>query len=98
MHCTCVRQTDLPGITRLFADVLYHPDRTAPFYRHPICDLDAFRASASQIGFSPGQRAALIRALQVENPLSPALDRLAQPGTVAVVTGQQVACVYAATG
>ena len=90
MHCTCVRQNDLPGITRLFSDVLYHPDQTAPFYRHPIRDLDAFRASASQIRFSGEQRAALIRALQVENSLSPALDRLAQPGTVAVVTGQQV--------
>jgi len=90
MHCTCVRQTDLPGTTRLFADVLYHPDRTAPFYRHPIGDLDAFRTSANRIQFSPEQRAALIRALQVENSPSPALDRLAQPGTVAVVTGQQV--------
>jgi len=90
MHCTCVRQSDLPSITRLFADVLYHPDRTAPFYRHPIRDLDAFRASAADIRFSGEQRAALVRALQVENPPSPALDRLAQPGTVAVVTGQQV--------
>jgi len=90
MHCSCVRQSDLPSITRIFADVLYHPGRTAPFYRYPIRDLDAFRASASQVRFSPEQRAALIRALQVENAPSPALDRLAQPGTVAVVTGQQV--------
>jgi bacillithiol biosynthesis cysteine-adding enzyme BshC len=90
MHCTCVRQSDLPSITPLFADVLYHPERTAPFYQHPIRDLDAFRESASQIRFSGEQRAALIRALQVENPSSPALDRLAQSGTVAVVTGQQV--------
>jgi len=90
MHCSCVRQSDLPSITRLYADVLYHPDRTAPFYRHPIRDLEAFRASAAQIDFSSEQRAALIRALQVENSPSPALERLAQPGTVAVVTGQQV--------
>ena len=32
MHCTCVRQTELPHTTSLFADVLYHPDRTAAFY------------------------------------------------------------------
>jgi bacillithiol biosynthesis cysteine-adding enzyme BshC len=90
MHCSCVRQSDLPSITRLFADVLYNPERTAPFYRHAIRDLDAFRASAGQIHFSSEQRTALIRALQVENSPSPALERLAQPGTVAVVTGQQV--------
>lgn len=90
MHCTCVRQSELPSISRLFSDVLYHPDRTEPFYRHPIRDLEAFRASANQIQFSSGQRAALISALQVQNSPSPALDRLAQPGTVAVMTGQQV--------
>src|SRR6516165_8574448 len=90
MHCSCVRQTDLPNTTRLFADVLYHPDRTAAFYQHPIRDLDAFRASAQAIDLTPERRAALIAALQVQNPDSPALERLARPGTVAVVTGQQV--------
>jgi bacillithiol biosynthesis cysteine-adding enzyme BshC len=90
MHCTCVRHTDLPGTSRLFADVLYHPDRTAAFYQHPVRSLDAFRASAGEAGLSPERRAALIAALQVQNPASPALERLARPGTVAVVTGQQV--------
>ncbi len=46
MHCTCVRQTELPGISALFADVLYNPDRTAAYYRHPLRDLEAFQASA----------------------------------------------------
>ena len=45
MHCTCVRQSDLPNTTRLFADVLYHPDRTAPFYQHPLRGLEAFQAA-----------------------------------------------------
>ena len=36
MHCSCVRQSDLPNTSRLFADVLYHPDRTASFYQHPF--------------------------------------------------------------
>ncbi len=90
MHCTCVRQTDLPHTSQLFADVLYHPDRTARFYRHPIRDLEAYRASASQISFSDEQRAALVSALRVQNSASPALELLAKPGTVAVVTGQQV--------
>src|SRR6266700_1863187 len=90
MHCSCVRQSDLPHTTRLFADVLYHPDRTAAFYQHPLRNLDEFRASAQSIDLTPGRRAALIAALQVQNPASPALERLARPGTVAVVTGQQV--------
>src|SRR5450432_2254986 len=90
MHCTCVRQSDLPNTTRLFADVLYHPDRTARYYAHPIRDLEAYRAAAAQIEFSDERRAALIAALQVQNPGSPALERLGQPGTVAVMTGQQV--------
>ena len=90
MHCTCVRQSDLPNTTRLFTDVLYHPDRTAPFYQHPLRGLDAFQAAARQIEFSAERRAALIDALRVQNPQSPALQRLAQPGTAVVVTGQQV--------
>src|SRR5215472_1720997 len=90
MHCTCVRQTELPGLSRLMADVLYNPDRTASFYRHPTRDLAAFQAAAAEIEFSDERRAALIDALRVKNPPSPALDRLAQPGTVAVMTGQQV--------
>jgi bacillithiol biosynthesis cysteine-adding enzyme BshC len=90
MHCTCVRQSDLPNTTRLFADVLYHPDKTTPFYQHPLRGLDAFQAAARQIEFSAERRAGLIDALRVQNPESPALQRLAQPGTVVVVTGQQV--------
>jgi bacillithiol biosynthesis cysteine-adding enzyme BshC len=90
MHCTCVRQTELPNTSRLFADVLYHPDRTAAFYRHPVRDLESFRAAAQQVRLSPERRAALIDALRVQNGGSAALDRLAEPDTVAVVTGQQV--------
>src|SRR3954471_16867142 len=90
MHCSCVRQSDLPNTTRLFADVLYHPDRTTAFFQHPLRGLEAFQSAASQIEFSGPRRAALIDALRVQNPESPALERLAQSGTVAVVTGQQV--------
>src|SRR5215831_362096 len=90
MHCTCVRHTDLPGKSRLFADVLYHPDRTAAFYEHPLRTLDEFRASAASVDLSPKRRAALIAALQIQNSGSPLLERLAGQGTVAVVTGQQV--------
>src|ERR1035437_5036682 len=90
MHCTCVRQTDLPHTTRLAADVFYHPDRVTAFYRHPLRDLGSFQAAAKEIEFSDDKRAALVAALRLQNPDGPSLQRLAQPGTVAVVTGQQV--------
>lgn len=70
--------------------MLYHPDRPAGFYGHAGHDLEAVRAAARTIEFPPQKRAALIAALQEHNPPSPSLERLAQPGTVAVVTGQQV--------
>ena len=90
MHCSCVRQTDLPHTTPLAVDLFYRPDRTAAFYRHPLRDLESFRAAAAEIRLSDERRAALVSALRRQNPASPALDKLAQPGTVAVVTGQQV--------
>jgi bacillithiol synthase len=90
MHCTCVRHTELPHTSTLFADVLYHPDRTAAFYSHPFRELSGYQAAARQIDLPDSRRAALVDALRRRNPESPALRRLAQPGTVAVVTGQQV--------
>jgi bacillithiol biosynthesis cysteine-adding enzyme BshC len=90
MHCTCVRQTELPGTTRLFADVLYHPDRVARFYPHPVRDLNGYRAAAAEVRFPAERRAALVAALRQENPPGASLDRLAEPGTFVVATGQQV--------
>jgi bacillithiol synthase len=90
MPCTCVRQTELPNTSAIAADVFYHPDRTAAFYRHPLRDLASFQAAAAEIQFSKEQRAALVAALRVQNAGSANLQRLAQPGTLAVVTGQQV--------
>jgi bacillithiol synthase len=86
MECTCVRQTELPGTTRLFADLIYHPDRTAAFYSSP----QSFSEAASQIDFPDDRRAALVAALREINGPGEQLDLLARPGTVAVVTGQQV--------
>lgn len=90
MHCTCVRHTELPHTSTLFADVLYHPDRTSSFYAHPFRELDSYRETARRIHIPNDRRAALISALRKRNPTSAAIEKLAQPGTVAVVTGQQV--------
>jgi bacillithiol biosynthesis cysteine-adding enzyme BshC len=90
MHCSCVRQTELPHTSSLFGDVLYHPDRAAGFYANRLHDFASVRAAAGEIDFSAGKRTALIAALREQNPETPSLQRLAKPGTVAVVTGQQV--------
>ncbi len=90
MQCSCLRQTELPNTSALFADVLYHPDRVARFYGGRLHDLEAIADAAGEIDFPAEKRAALIAALRQQNPASPSLERLAQPGTVAVVTGQQV--------
>src|SRR5208283_3349953 len=73
-----------------FADVLYRPERTAAFYRHPLRDAASYRAAAGEIQFSEGQRAAMVAALRQQNPDGPSLQLLAQPGTVVVAAGQQV--------
>ena len=90
MHCSCVRQTDLPHTTPLFADAVYHPDRVAAFYRYPFRDLESYRAAAGEVELPAPKRTALVAALRASNGASPSLELLAEPGTVAVVTGQQV--------
>jgi bacillithiol biosynthesis cysteine-adding enzyme BshC len=53
-------------------------------------DLASYRAAAAEAQIPDDRRAALVSALRELNGPSESLDRLAQPGTVAVVTGQQV--------
>lgn len=89
MDCSCIRQTELPGTTRLFADLTYHADRVAAFYPWALRH-DAFAEAARQIDFPADRRTALVAALSQQNGNSPLLERLSRPGTVAVVTGQQV--------
>src|SRR5665213_2663455 len=77
MQPACIRHTDLPGTSRLFADFAYHFDRVERFYQH-----DPY--------YPDDRRAAMVEALRAQNGDSESLRRFAQPGTVAVVTGQQV--------
>src|SRR5215471_9383885 len=90
MEPSCIRHTELPGTSRLFADFSYHFERVARFYRHNPHDPEAFAAAAREIDFPDNRRAALVEALKAQNGASESLSKLAQPGTVAVVTGQQV--------
>jgi bacillithiol biosynthesis cysteine-adding enzyme BshC len=90
MNCTCVRYTELPHTSNLFADFTYHPDRVRSFYPHIPSDPGVFETIAGEIRLAPERRAALVSALRQQNGDSPALEKLAAEGTVAVVTGQQV--------
>src|SRR5216684_3277622 len=90
MECTCVRHTELPHATKLFTDLTYHFDRVRAFYPYSPHDPESYAAAARQVNLSPERRAALVSVLRQQNGPSASLDLLAKPGTVAVVTGQQV--------
>ncbi|HYM10745.1 MAG TPA: bacillithiol biosynthesis cysteine-adding enzyme BshC [Bryobacterales bacterium] len=95
MHCRCIRHTDLPHTSRLFADLIYHFDRVRGFYQHAPQAADSFSAAAGQVRLDPAHRARLVAALAEENRDGSEaarlnLDRLAQPETLVVATGQQV--------
>lgn len=90
MESRCLRHTELPHTTSLFADFLYHFDRVAPFYRFPPLDWASYRSAAAAIRYPAERRAALVAALREQNGESPALEQLARPETLVVATGQQV--------
>jgi bacillithiol biosynthesis cysteine-adding enzyme BshC len=95
MQPACIRHTELPGTSRLFADFSYHFDRVARFYRHDPHDPESLARAAAEIAYPDDRRAALVDALRAQEThaggsVGESLRRLAQPGTVAVVTGQQV--------
>jgi bacillithiol biosynthesis cysteine-adding enzyme BshC len=90
MKSGCVRQTSLPGTSRLFADLLYHFDRVQRFYGRSHTNLDSFASAAKEVNYPPERRRQIAEALKRINGASAELDRFAQPETVAVVTGQQV--------
>lgn len=80
MEASCLRQTELPHTSRLFSDFLYHFDRVEKFYRN----------GHARAGYPETRRAEMAAALGELNGPGKSLDLFAQPGTVAVVTGQQV--------
>jgi bacillithiol synthase len=90
MECSCIHQTLIPGTTKLFADYLYHFDQVKTFYPAHFTDTEQLAATAKRVDFPDERRALLVDALREQNGESPTLSKLAKPGTVAVVTGQQV--------
>ncbi len=90
MEPSCVRQTLIPGTSKLFADYLYHFDRVSDFYSYDFANPESFRAADAELHFPESRRQQLVSALREQNGESASLEELANPGTVAVVTGQQV--------
>lgn len=90
MDAACLRQTQLPHTTRLFEDFSYHFDRVSRFYGHSPHFSNSIPEAMTELRYPDDRRAALVEALRQQNPDSPSLRNLARPGTVAVVTGQQV--------
>jgi bacillithiol biosynthesis cysteine-adding enzyme BshC len=90
METHCLRHSEIPGTSRLFQDYVYHFDRLSRFYPHAPYNPASYQAAACESWYPESRRAALVRALRTTNGDSAALARLAQPGTSAVVTGQQV--------
>lgn len=86
----CIRHTALPGTSRLFSDFLYRFDRVSGFYAHDPSQESSFDTAASRIDYPGERRTAMAKALAAQNPPSELLTRFARPGTVAVITGQQV--------
>jgi bacillithiol biosynthesis cysteine-adding enzyme BshC len=90
MDIVCKRHTELPHTSKLFGDLMYHFDRVAGMYAYDPHDPGSYRRAAERIEFPESRRQALIAALRKQNGESESLARLAKPGTVAVLTGQQV--------
>ena len=90
MEQHCIRHTELPGASRLFGDLLYRFDRVERFYPHAPYDPVSLERAAREVLYPDDRRAAVTAALRELNPDCASLDAFAKPGTVAVVTGQQV--------
>jgi bacillithiol biosynthesis cysteine-adding enzyme BshC len=97
MECTCIPHTRLPKSSPLFLDYLYHFDRVSQFYNGPPFEAASYAAVAAGLESFRTPRAELATVLARQNQAlgcgEATLDnigRLSEPGTFAVVTGQQV--------
>ncbi|MGA7410682.1 MAG: bacillithiol biosynthesis cysteine-adding enzyme BshC [Bryobacteraceae bacterium] len=90
MEPQCIPHTLIPGTSALFNDYLYDFEKVAKFFPHRPYSLESFAAAAKEVEYPVERRKALVEALRPLNPGSANLERLAEPGTLAVVTGQQV--------
>jgi bacillithiol biosynthesis cysteine-adding enzyme BshC len=91
-----LRFSEIPHANRLFIDFLYHFDRVSEFYRDPCPSVPALQRLAGEITSHYHQRELLVSVLRDQNQRFGSSDetlrnveRLSEPSTVAIVTGQQ---------
>ena len=94
MSVASFRQAELPGVRPLYADFLDNFTEVGGFYPHPP-SLEAARSAAGEVRLDPDHRRRLVDELSTQNEggggaTLNSLDRLTDPGTVVVATGQQV--------
>jgi len=97
MTATCTPYTDVPHSSALLIDYLYHYDRVSQFYHGSPYDPASYQKVATELGAFETTRREMIEVLARQNqdldcpePTRANLQRLREPGTFAVVTGQQV--------
>ena len=76
----CIKHTDLPGTSKLFADLLYHFERVNRFYAHDPSQESAYDTSAKQIDYPEVRRVAMAKVLAGQNPPSELLDAIRPAG------------------
>ena len=94
MSAVSFRQSELPGTRPLYADLLRDFPEVGAFYPHPP-SLEAALAAASEVRLDAAHRRQLVAELGRQNEGGSvstfnSIDRLGDPGTVVVATGQQV--------
>jgi bacillithiol biosynthesis cysteine-adding enzyme BshC len=96
MPNNAIRFDMIPRTSRLYNDFLYHFDRVARFYESEGRDLSSLAARARKVTAQKFSRAAVADVLADQNRQVGAgpetfanLDRLRQPDSVVVITGQQ---------
>lgn len=97
MTATCIPYTKVPHSSALLTDYLYHFDRVSHFYSGSPYDPRSYQAVAAQIRKSAVARGELVDVLARQNqafgcsdPTMANIQRLSEPETFAIVTGQQV--------
>jgi bacillithiol synthase len=97
MNAVSVSYIDAPKATPLFLDYVYHHDRVRKFYSGNPFELATYHEVARKINSQPKDRRPLVEILSRQNQALGCgeatienVHRLGEPGTLAVVTGQQV--------
>jgi bacillithiol synthase len=97
MDGACIPYTRVPHSSALLLDYLYHFERVAPFFARSSFDPAGYQTLAAQLQVLNKPRAELGEVLARQNAAfgcseatAANLRRLKEPGTFAVVTGQQV--------